>query len=218
MKPSFKITTIVASGLLSLVLVSCDKSSSNGASQSPDSQPLASQSDAAKPKPVESVNAKPAPQQDDEPITVATWKEKASTASEMDEIQVMKNVVVNGAKDPAGSVDFLVNSPHSPRRMAALRAVTAEWLTQDKQAVISKADSLDDEKLRAVMRMAIVHSSSTEQIEETRAWVNTWPETASERAVALEALTRKENPETPHVCGPECQDHVTEPSGQQEKN
>lgn len=142
-------------------------------------------------------------------ISVDEWKKKAANASEMEEIKTMKTLVKTGVDQPEAAIDFLVNAPHSPRRLATLRAVTAEWVKKDKDAVTAKADSLADEALRDVMRMSVVHNTSLEDIPTTKAWINGWTDASDKtKSVALGILDRKENPETPHVCGPGCVEHA----------
>ena len=207
-----KTFALVSTGALCFWMTSCDQtktetvlSPEKSEKASPSTKPVQTQAP-------ESI-ATPAPPEPKEQvktlISVEDWKKKAANATEMEEINTMKTLVKTGVEQPEAAIDFLVNAPHSPRRLATLRAVTAEWVKKDKDAVIAKADSLADEALRDVMRMSVVHNTSLEDIPTTKAWINGWTDASDQtKSVALGILDRKENPETPHVCGPGCVEHA----------
>lgn len=211
MKTHIKAFAVLASGVASTLLVSCDKEETAEISDPVKAEQAAIPAD--KPemvKPIEAPVGSPtvASPTVADPLDVSAWKAKAPEANEMDEIKMMKQVVTAGVEDPQAAVEFLVNSPQSPRRLAALRAVASEWYKQDKEAVIQKADSLEDEQLRSVMRLAVVHNTPLEQMSGTKKWVTSWAESDREKAIALQVIAQRENPETPHICGPECGEHA----------
>ncbi|BDS06276.1 hypothetical protein NT6N_13160 [Oceaniferula spumae] len=209
MKTHWTISAL-ASGCL---LISCEKKDSASTESSSDASDKSSPSLAA--------NKHASPAAEDPSSSVANeeitevfleahkdWPSQSSSATVLEEIEVMKGAVMASVGQPDKVVDFLTSAPNSPRRLSTLRTVFAQWVKSDPAAAKEKADLLTDSKVRSVARMAVVSNTPATSDSELTAWIHSWPEDAPEQKMALDILERRANPNAPHVCGPECDQHA----------